>query len=194
MANCSTVRFAANYSPNEHKIAGAEAMKLAILIRAGIRWIAVVTFGCAINGVHAQSGETIRLNQDAFAFAAQLVKERQVIADGKGAWSKHRPSANEENEFIRLHGFGQYAKWHLGIDDRYPENTKRKYKFPYGDFRNIHRCGLLAARSRAAEYRYRDIEDAADRLIEMMKLSSRRIDRRYSLAVPGVQKRVDQFR
>jgi hypothetical protein len=160
---------------------------------ACVHSIVVVILLCAIH-VLAEGRDTITLNEDAFAFAAQLVKEGQMIADGKGAWSKHRPSADEENEFIRLHGFAQYAKWHLGIDRRFPENTKRRYKFPYGDFRNVHRCGLLAARSRAAEYRYREIEDAAAQLIEMMKLSSALIDRRYSLAIPGAQKRVDQFR
>src|SRR5207248_5443133 len=89
-------------------------------------------------------------NVNASAFAAQLIKEGHVIADGKGAWSKHRSSADEENEFIRVHGFGEYAKWHLGIDGRYPENTKSRYKFPYGDFKNVHRCGLLAQKPELA--------------------------------------------
>ena len=102
-------------------------------------------------------------------FATRLINEEHVIADGKGAWTTHRPSADEENEFVRLHGFGEYAKWHLGVDTRFAKNTKRRYKFPYGDFRNVHRCGLLAARSRAAQYKYSDIDDGAARLIEMIK-------------------------
>ena len=72
-----------------------------------------------------------------------------------------------ENEFIRAHGFAEYAKWHLGVDERYAVNTKRRYKFPYGDFTNVHRCGLLAVKARAAEHKYHDIEDAAARLIRM---------------------------
>jgi hypothetical protein len=72
-----------------------------------------------------------------------------------------------ENEFIRVHGFAEYAKWHLGVDERYAVNTKRRYKFPYGDFTNVHRCGLLAVKARAAENKYHDIEDAAARLIGM---------------------------
>ena len=31
-------------------------------------------------------------------------------------WSEHQPSWQYENEFIRTHGIGEYAKWHLGID------------------------------------------------------------------------------
>src|SRR5260370_38219879 len=87
----------------------------------------------------------VRRNQDPFDFAREPIKHGHVVADGRGAWSQHQPSAEEENEFIRLHGFGEYAKWHLGIDDAHGEKTKARYKFPYGDFKNVHRC---AARCR----------------------------------------------
>ena len=136
---------------------------------AFIACVAVALLFCATRDVLPQSSGGIRLNKNASEFAAQLIKEGHVIADGKGAWSAHRPPANEEDEFIRLHGFGEYAKWHLGIDERYGANTKRRYKFPYGDFKNVHRCGLLAVRSRAAQYKYSDIDDAVARLIEMVR-------------------------
>ena len=111
----------------------------------------------------------IKLNEDAFAFAARLINDGHVIADRKGAWSGDRPSADQENEFIRLHGFGEYAKWHLGIDERYPENTKRRYKFPYGDFKNVHRCGLLAVKARARQYGDAEIENSALKLERTIK-------------------------
>jgi hypothetical protein len=135
-------------------------MKSAISKPAFVSFAAVAIFLCAIS-VLAQTRNSVHLNENAFAFAAQLINEGHVIADGKGAWSKHRPSADQENEFIRLHGFGDYAKWHLGIDERYPENTKRRYKFPYGDFKSVHRCGLLAVKARAHQYGYIEIENAA---------------------------------
>ena len=138
------------------------------LKHACVRFICFVIVLC-VTDVLAQSHETIRLNENAFAFAEQLVREGHCIADGKGAWSVHRPSADEENEFIRLHGFPEYAKWHLGIDDRYPVNTKRRYKFPYGDFKNVHRSGLLAARARARQYGYTEIENAAAKLEQAIK-------------------------
>jgi hypothetical protein len=135
-------------------------MKSVISKSAFVTFVAVAIFLCAIS-VLAQTRKSVHLNENAFAFAAQLINEGHVIADGKGAWSKHRPSADQENEFIRLHGFGEYAKWHLGIDERYPENTKRRYKFPYGDFKSVHRCGLLAVKARAHQYGYSEIENAA---------------------------------
>jgi hypothetical protein len=143
-------------------------MKAVILKHAFARSVVLVVLLCAIDAVFAQPRKSLMLNQTAFAFAAQLIKEGHFVADGKGAWSEHRPSPDEENDFIRLHGFGEYAKWHLGIDGRFSEKTKRRYKFPYGDFKNVHRCGLLAAKSRAAEYRHHDIEHATAQLIEMV--------------------------
>jgi hypothetical protein len=144
-------------------------MKMAIRTNTFVHSITIAVFVFSIGTVAAQSKNSIGLNEIAFTFAAELIKEGQVVADGKGAWTRHRPSADEENEFIRLHGFTEYAKWHLGIDRRFPENTKRRYKFPYGDFKNVHRCGLLAVKARAARYGYGDIEDAAAKLQRAMK-------------------------
>jgi hypothetical protein len=139
-------------------------MKSATRRTGFVSFAAVGFLLCAISSVFLQSRGSIRLNDNAFAFAEQLIREGRVIADSKGAWRGHRPSANEENEFIRLHGFGEYGKWHLGVDDHYPENTKQRYKFPYGDFKNVHRCGLLAAKARARQYSYIEIENAAAKL------------------------------
>jgi hypothetical protein len=36
-----------------------------------------------------------------------------------------------------------------------------KYEFPHGDFKNVHRCGVLTAESRAGQYKHYDIENAA---------------------------------
>ena len=120
-----------------------------------------------------EKNHAVRLNRDAFDYAGELIKQGHVVADGQGAWSQHQPSAEEENEFIRLRGFGEYAKWHLGIDDTHGEKTKARYKFPYGDFKNVHRSALLAVESRAAQYKHYDIENAALELREMISASNR---------------------
>jgi hypothetical protein len=62
----------------------------------------------------------------------------------------------------------EYARWHLAIDESHAPETKARYKFPYGDFRTVHRCALLAARSTARQYGYNEIESAAERLIELL--------------------------
>src|ERR1700694_1068733 len=40
--------------------------------------------------------------------------------------------------------------------------------FPMGEFKNVHRCGLLAAESRAGQYRHYDIENATAHLHGML--------------------------
>ena len=137
-------------------------------MRTFISWLIVILIG-GVYATFARSRTGISLNETAFSFAADLISKGQVVADGKGAWTKHRPSTDGENEFIRLHGFAEYAKWHLGVDLRFPENSKRRYKFPYGDFKDVHRCGLLAAKARAGQYRYADIENAAEELEQAIK-------------------------
>ena len=149
-------------------------MKAIIVKRARVRSIAVAILLGAIETVVAQRRAGLALDENAFAFATQLIKEGRSVSDGKGAWSEHKPSAQEENEFIRLHGLGEYAKWHLGVDDHYPGNTKQRYKFPYGDFKNVHRCALLAAKARARQYGYTEIENAAAELERAMKVQSKK--------------------
>jgi hypothetical protein len=144
-------------------------MKTVIRRSVRIQSIVLAILVLAIGAVLAQSRQRIELNKIASQFAVELIKEGQVVADGKGAWTEHRPSVDEENEFIRLHGFAQYAKWHLGIDRRFPENSKRRYKFPYGDFKNVHRCGLLAVEARARQHGYAEIENAATELDRAIK-------------------------
>jgi hypothetical protein len=104
-----------------------------------------------------------------FEYAKQLIAEGRVALDDRDAWSEHQPSAEEENEFIRLHGLAAYGRWHLGIDRDKPENTKARYKFPYGDFQKAHRCAILTAESRAGQYKYFDVKDAAAHLHGMME-------------------------
>jgi hypothetical protein len=110
----------------------------------------------------------VTLNRRAFEHAKELINEGRFVFDERDAWSEHRPSAQEENEFIRLHGFAEYGKWYLGINNEKPEQTKGHYEFPYGDFKNVHRCGVLAAESRAGQYKHHDIENATAHLHGMM--------------------------
>ncbi|MGH9222946.1 MAG: hypothetical protein ACRD2W_03910 [Acidimicrobiales bacterium] len=111
----------------------------------------------------------VKLNERAFEFAEQLIREGRDVLDDRDAWSEHQPSAEDENRFIAEHGLGEYARWHLGTDDDKGEDTKARYKFPYGDFENVHRCGVLAAESRAGQRKYLDIELACAHLHGMLE-------------------------
>jgi hypothetical protein len=117
----------------------------------------------------------MKLNKSAFEHAKQLILAGRVVVDKRDEWSEHQPSAEEENEFIRQHAIREYAKWHLGLDEEHDEQTKGHYKFPYGDFKDVHLCAVLAAESRAGQYKYYEIENAAAHLHGVID-GSRKVD------------------
>jgi hypothetical protein len=110
----------------------------------------------------------VHLNRVALAHAKALVEAGQFVFDQRDAWSEHQPSTAKENAFIEAHGFAEYGKWHLGINDTKAENTKGRYEFPYGDFEKVHRCGVISAESRAGQYKHLDIERAAAELHDLI--------------------------
>jgi hypothetical protein len=109
-----------------------------------------------------------KLNHQSFSYAKELVADERVVRDERDAWSEDQPTAQEENEFIGRYGWDEYARWHLGVDPDAARDTKKRYSFPYGDFRRVHRCGVLSAEVRAAQNEHFDIERAAARLHEMI--------------------------
>ena len=112
---------------------------------------------------------SVTLNKRAFDHARSLIRADKYVLDDRGVWSEHQPSAQQENEFIQQHVYAEHAKWHLGIDDEEDENNKGRYKFPYGDFEKVHRCGLLAAEPSAGQRKYYDIELAVAHLHGMLE-------------------------
>ncbi|MDB5319929.1 MAG: hypothetical protein JWN40_1560 [Phycisphaerales bacterium] len=111
----------------------------------------------------------VQLSKKSFDFAKKLIDDGEFVYDQRDDWSEHQPTAEDENEFIRRHGWDEYANWHLGKDDEHPEQTKGHFKFPYGDFRKLHRCAVISAESRAGQYKYLNIEEAAKRLLAMLE-------------------------
>ena len=103
----------------------------------------------------------VKLNRSGFDHAKELIVSGRFVFDERDAWSEHQPSTQQENDFIDRHGIEEFGKWHLGINDEKDPHTKGRYEFPYGDFVNVHRCGVLSAESRAGQYKHFDIENAA---------------------------------
>ncbi|TDO30194.1 hypothetical protein EV643_14025 [Kribbella sp. VKM Ac-2527] len=110
---------------------------------------------------------TVKLNKQAFQHAKSLIQKSQTALDERDDWSEHAPTADEENSYLDKHGWNDYAQWYLGIDTDMDEKTKGHYKFPYGDFCRVHRCGVISAESRAAQQDYDDITKA---VVELHKL------------------------
>ena len=105
-------------------------------------------------------------NDRAVAHARRLIEGRQYVLDSD--WGEAQPSAADENAFLESHSWDEYAAWHLGLTEGASEETKARYGFVYGDFRRIHRTGLIACRYRAAEWRHKEIELVAHDLLQRL--------------------------
>jgi hypothetical protein len=104
------------------------------------------------------------VNRRAVAHARRLIDSRQWVLDSD--WGAVQPKAGDENRYLKSHSWGEYAEWHLGLTDGAADETKARYAFVYGDFRHIHRTGLIACEYRAAEWRHKEVELAAHRLLQ----------------------------
>jgi hypothetical protein len=87
-------------------------------------------------------------------------------------WGAVQPRAKDENAFLRGHSWEEYAEWHLGLTEGASDGTKARYAFVYGDFRRLHRSGLIACHYRAAEWRHKQIELAAHELLQVLDARS----------------------
>ena len=80
------------------------------------------------------------VNPKAVARAEQLIDARQYVLQSE--WGRVQPGAADE--------------------------TKARYAFVYGDFRRVHRMGLIACVYRASEWRHKEIELAAHDLLQRL--------------------------
>jgi hypothetical protein len=106
------------------------------------------------------------VNKRAVAHAKKLIDARQYVLNSD--WGEAQPSAEDENAFLDSHSWDEYSEWHLGLTEGSSDETKARYAFVYGDFRRVHRTGLIACQYRAAEWRHKAIELAAHRLLQRL--------------------------
>jgi hypothetical protein len=104
------------------------------------------------------------VNPDGVAWAERLIDSGQYVLTSD--WGNVQPRAREQNAFLDSH-------WFLGLTDGAADETKARYAFVYGDFRRLHRMGIIACQYRAAEWRHKDVELAAHDLLQ-------RLDKRAS--------------
>jgi hypothetical protein len=106
------------------------------------------------------------VNPDAVARARKLIDARQYVL--KSDWGQVQPNADIENTFLASHSWEEYAEWHLGLTEGARDGTKARYAFVFGDFRRVHRSGVIACLYRAAEWRHKDVERAAYELLQYL--------------------------
>ena len=111
-----------------------------------------------------------KVNERAVARARKLIDARQYVLDSD--WGEAQPRADDENAYLASHSWQDYGEWHLALTDGATDETKARYAFVYGDFRRVHRMGLIACEFRAAEWRHKDVELAAHDLLQHLDKTS----------------------
>jgi hypothetical protein len=106
------------------------------------------------------------LNERAVARARRLIEGRQYVL--RSDWGEVQPRADDENRYLESHDWEHCSEWFLGLTEGVPDRTKGRYAFVFGDFRRIHRSGIIACHYRAAEWRHKEIELAAHELLQLL--------------------------
>ena len=106
------------------------------------------------------------VNPAAVRRCRELIDAKQYVLDSD--WGDVQPDAEAQNAYLEKHSWEEYAGWFLGLTDGAQDETKARYAFVYGDFRRLHRMGLIACVYRAAEWRHKEIELAAHDLLQRL--------------------------
>jgi hypothetical protein len=113
---------------------------------------------------------TYTVNPAAVQRCRELIAAKQYVLDSE--WGAVQPGAEEQNAYLERHDWTDYAQWHLGLTEGAADGTKARCAFVYGDFRRVHRSGLIACRFRATEWRHKEVELAAHELIQLLDSTS----------------------
>jgi hypothetical protein len=111
-----------------------------------------------------------KVNRRAVAQARKLIDSGRYVLDSD--WGEVQPRAADQNRYLQSHSWDDYARWHLGLTEGADDETKARYAFVYGDFRRVHRTGLIACVYRASEWRHKAIELAAHDLLQHLDTAS----------------------
>lgn len=130
----------------------------------------------------------IQVNQAGLKKAKALIQTGKV--DMESAWSF---TAADGNKLLGPDGdnWKNFASFHLAVDTEQEEDTKARYKYPFGKNDKVYRRGVIAAKSRAAQQGEEAIAAAADSLLEMI---DEQVEEDACGATGGKKKKADQSR
>lgn len=102
------------------------------------------------------------LNSEALTYGLELIAKGNV--DTTSDWSI---SPEDENNILGdPPDWKFYAKWHMGEDTGESEDSKGRYRYPYGKDDKVYRSALIAIRQRSAAQDETGIYEAAGKMIE----------------------------
>jgi hypothetical protein len=111
------------------------------------------------------------VNERAVEKAKRMIESRQYVLNSQ--WGDVQPDAAAENAYLESHSWDEYGEWYLGLTEGPSDESKARYAFVYGDFRRLHRTGIIACHYRAAEWRHKEIELAAHELLQLLDEAAR---------------------
>lgn len=108
---------------------------------------------------------TIKVNGKGDAHARSLITSGKV--DQGSSWSF---SAEDGDKLLGADGddWGNYAKWFLAEDTDAAEETKARFKYPFGKSGKIYRRAVSAIRSRASQQGATAVYDCAGELMDKL--------------------------
>jgi hypothetical protein len=104
------------------------------------------------------------VNRPAVERARRRIDAHQYVLDSD--WGAAQPTAEAGTRYLASHSWADYSSWHLGLTDGASLETKARYAFVFGDYRRVHRSGLIACVYRASEWRHKEVELAAHDLLQ----------------------------
>lgn len=117
----------------------------------------------AADGDDPAKGGTIELNRDAVAWARAQIAAGKIDRDTPWSWAPadaHRWLSMCDGDWKK------YGKMFLGKRVGANPETQSAWAFPVGHAGKVYLSGLRAALTRAAQYQYTEIEDAARKLYD----------------------------
>lgn len=114
----------------------------------------------------------IKLHKDGYENAVRLIKAGEVSTFDAN-WNEEKPTPDEVVRFINAHFMSEYGLWFLGTDDKFPDNAKEHYVFPYGDLKMVQRCALVDS-IKKSEKNHPEITNAAKQLLDMIDKKSKK--------------------
>ena len=114
-----------------------------------------------------ETPKKLTLNVEAVEQARKLIQEGKVNKE-RDVWSEDKPNPESENKYLSDHSMQDYGTWFLATVDDTHADTKEHYEFPFGNFDEVFRSGLIAAKQRAGQFKHTEVEQAASMLLDMI--------------------------
>ena len=108
----------------------------------------------------------LKVNQRAVNYIRQQIQQGNVNTEG--GWEENKPQPAQGDAFLAAHSYAEYGNWFLAENVDANPDTKERYEFPVGNFKQVFRSGLIAAEQRAGQYHHEEIKAAAKMLLDMV--------------------------